>query len=107
MTRNKNGGIKAMLAVFIAIFVLLAAYLVYVMDVYGAYWFASQYNTRVIKQKNAVIAGSISDRRGVTLAESDSDGARHYSMNDEIRLSCAHAVGDSSNQTLGAQALLS
>ena len=107
MTRNKNGGIKAMLAVFIAMFVLLAVYLVYIIDVYGAYWFASPYNTRVTKQKNAVIAGSISDRRGVTLAESDSDGARHYSMNDEIRLSCAHAVGDSSNQTLGAQALLS
>ena len=107
MTRNKNGGIKAMLAVFIAMFVLLAGYLVYIIDVYGAYWFASPYNTRVTKQKNAVIAGSISDRRGVTLAESDSYGARHYSTNDEIRLSCAHAVGDSSNQTLGAQALLS
>ena len=106
MTRNKNGGIKAMLAVFIAMFVLLAGYLVYIIDVYGAYWFASPYNTRVTKQKNAVIAGSISDRRGVTLAESDSYGARHYSTNDEIRLSCAHAVGDSSNQTLGAQALL-
>lgn len=40
MTRNKNGGIKAMLAVFIAMFVLLAGYLVYIIDVYGAYWFA-------------------------------------------------------------------
>ena len=33
MTRNKNGGIKAMLALFIAMFVLLAAYLVYVIAV--------------------------------------------------------------------------
>ena len=33
MTRNKNGGIKAMLTVFIAMFVLLAAYLLYIIDV--------------------------------------------------------------------------
>ena len=36
MTRNKNGGIKAMLVLFIAMFVLLAAYLGYSIDVYGA-----------------------------------------------------------------------
>lgn len=107
MTGHKNSGIKTMLAVFIIMFVLLAAYLVYVIDAYGAYWFASPYNTRVAKQKSAVIAGTITDRHGVTLAQSDNEGARHYSSDYETRLSCAHAVGDSSNQTLGAQALLS
>ena len=107
MTGRKNSGIKAMLAVFILMFVLLAVYLVYVIDVYGAYWFASPYNTRVTKQKSSVIAGTISDREGTVLAKSDDDGTRIYSDDEEIRLSTSHAVGDNSGQTIGAQALLS
>lgn len=104
---KRNGGIKTMLVVFILMFALLAAYLVYVIDAYGAYWFASPYNTRVTKQQSSVIAGTISDRLGVTLAQSDDAGARSYNANEATRRSCAHAVGDNNGQTLGAQALFS
>ena len=41
--------IKTMLVVFVLMFALLAAYLIYVIDAYGAYWFSSPYNTRVEK----------------------------------------------------------
>lgn len=106
MNKRKNG-IKTMLAVFILMFVILGAYLVYVIDAYGAYWFASPYNTRVTKQQSTVIAGTITDRGGVVLATSDDEGVRKYNYFESTRLACAHAVGDSSGQTLGAQALFS
>ena len=54
---NTKRNIKAMLAVFTALFVLLAGYLVYIIGAYGPYWFASPYNTRVTNQKNTVWAG--------------------------------------------------
>lgn len=44
---NTKRNIKGMLAVFVALFLLLAGYLVYIVGAYGAYWFASPYNTRV------------------------------------------------------------
>lgn len=99
--------IKTMLVVFVLMFALLAAYLIYVIDAYGAYWFSSPYNTRVEKQKKAVIAGDITDRNSIVLASSNDDGERMYNADDAIRLSTAHAVGDNFGQTLGAQALLS
>lgn len=99
--------IKTMLVVFVLMFALLAAYLIYVIDAYGAYWFSSPYNTRVEKQKKAVIAGDITDRNSIVLASSDDDGERMYNGDDATRLSTAHAVGDNFGQTLGAQALLS
>ncbi len=106
MNKRKNG-IKTMLAVFILMFVILGAYLVYVIDVYGAYWFASPYNTRVTKQKNTVIAGTVTDRCGTVLVISDDEGVRRYNYLETTRLACAHAVGDNSGQTIGAQALFS
>lgn len=64
---NTRRNIKGMLAVFVALFLLLAGYLVYIVGAYGTYWFASPYNTRVTKQKNAVQAGTIFDRRALCL----------------------------------------
>ena len=102
---NTKRNIKAMLAVFTALFVLLAGYLVYIIGAYGPYWFASPYNTRVTNQKNTVWAGSILDRNGVVLAYTNADGEREYAAEESLRLATAHVIGDNSGQTLGAEAL--
>ena len=102
---NTKRNIKAMLAVFTALFVLLAGYLVYIIGAYGPYWFASPYNTRVTNQKNTVWAGSILDRNGVVLAYTNADGEREYAAEENLRLATAHVIGDNSGQTLGAEAL--
>mgnify|MGYP002732261153 CR=1 FL=1 len=104
---NTKRNIKAMLAAFALLFVLLAAYLVYITDAYGPYWFASPYNTRVSKQKSLVTAGDMTDRNGVLLASTGAEGERSYSPNEALRLATAHAVGDGTGMTLGAQALFS
>lgn len=102
---NTRRNIKAMLAVFIALFTLLAGYLVYIVGAYGAYWFASPYNTRVTKQKDAVLAGTIYDRSGIALAFTNEAGGREYAARESLRLAAAHVIGDNTGQTLGAEAL--
>ncbi len=102
---NTRRNIKAMLAVFTAMFTLLAVYLVYIVGAYGAYWFASPYNTRVNKQKNAVLAGAIRDRSGNTLAFTSEMGEREYAASNMRRHATSHVIGDNTGQTLGAEAL--
>ena len=101
---NTKRNIKGMLAVFVALFLLLAGYLVYIVGAYGAYWFASPYNTRVTKQKNAVLAGTIFERRGLALATTNEAGERNYAADESMRLATAHVIGDTAGQTLGAEA---
>ena len=102
---NTRRNIKAMLIVFIALFTLLAVYLVYIVSAYGPYWFASPYNTRVTKQKNAVWAGAIYDRNGTALAFTNTSGEREYAVRESLRLANAHIIGDNTGQTIGAEAL--
>lgn len=102
---NTTRNIKFLLVIFISLFALLAAYLVYIIDAYGDYWFASPYNTRVTAQKSRVIAGDILDRNGTTLATTNADGTRSYIDDSELRLSIAHVLGDNCGQTIGAQSL--
>ena len=104
---NTRRNIKGMLVVFIALFLLLAVYLVYIIGAYGAYWFSSPYNTRVRERQNTVLAGDIYDRNGIILAYTDDDGNRFYSADRDVRLATAHVIGDNTGQTLGAEALFS
>ncbi len=102
---NTSRNMKTLLVVFLLLFALLAAYLVYIIDVYGDYWFASPYNTRVAAQKSRVIAGDVRDRNGKTLAATDGAGGRTYASGKTLRYSIAHVLGDNGGQTIGAQAL--
>jgi len=102
---NTSRNMKSLLVVFILLFAMLASYLVYVVDLYGDYWFASPYNTRVTAQKSRVVAGDVRDRNGVVLATTDAEGARVYPADKTLRLPVAHILGDNGGQTLGAQAL--
>ncbi|HOF99867.1 MAG TPA: penicillin-binding transpeptidase domain-containing protein [Clostridia bacterium] len=101
---NTSRNMKSLLVAFILLFALLASYLVYVVDLYGDYWFASPYNTRVTTQKSRVVAGDVRDRNGTLLASSDADGARVYPNDKTLCLAVAHILGDNGGQTLGAQA---
>jgi peptidoglycan glycosyltransferase len=102
---NTRNLIKALLALFLCMFIVLSSYLVYVVGKHGPRWFASPYNIRIRTQKSNIIAGSILDRNGVVLAYSDSNSLRHYNSDISLRLSVSHIVGDDYGQTLGAEAL--
>ncbi len=102
---NTSRNMKTLLFVFLLLFALLAVYLIYIIDLYGDYWFASPYNTRVTAQKSRVVAGDVLDRNGTVLATTDSQGSRLYGGDSELRASIAHVLGDNGGQTIGAQSL--
>ncbi len=101
-TRNH---IKAMLALFCAMFIVLSVYLVYIVNVYGNRWFSSPYNTRVANRKGTIAAGMLLDRNGVRLAYTDSDGERKYVDIKAMRRSMCHILGDTYGQTFGAESM--
>ncbi|NCB31096.1 MAG: hypothetical protein EOM66_06775, partial [Clostridia bacterium] len=105
MKRNTRNYIKAMLALFCAMFLVLCIYLVYIVGAYGARWFTSPYNSRVQAQKNNVQAGRIADRNGALLAYTTESGTRRYSTDKARRRAICHVVGDSYGQTLGAESM--
>lgn len=98
---------KRMLCLFCILLVFLTVYLVYEMDTYGARWLSSPYNQRLNQQKNGVIPGSIMDRNGVVLAESETIGQRNYHISRTIRQATSHVVGDNYGQTYGVETLQS
>ena len=97
--------IKAMLALFCAMFVVLSVYLGYIVSAYGNRWFSSPYNTRVSSQKDSIAAGMLLDRTGLRLAHTDEDGLRQYVGVKELRRSMCHVVGDVYGQTIGAESM--
>ena len=97
--------IKAMLALFCAMFVVLSVYLGYIVSAYGNRWFSSPYNTRVTSQKDSIAAGMLLDRTGLRLAYTDDDGQRQYVGVKEFRRSMCHVMGDVYGQTIGAESM--
>lgn len=92
--RGLRHNIKAILTVFILMFVVLLGYIGYSVVVNGTEWFVSSYNPRLTKQKQNVIAGKITDRNGVVLAYSNESGDRLYNDDSAIRMALCHAIGD-------------
>lgn len=101
-TRNH---IKAMLALFCVMFIVLSVYLGYIVNVYGNRWFASPYNTRVANRKGTTAAGMLLDRNGVRLAYTNSEGKRKYVDVKSLRRSMSHVIGDTYGQTFGAESM--
>ena len=101
-TRNH---IKAMLALFCVMFIVLSVYLGYIVNVYGNRWFASPYNTRVANRKGTIAAGMLLDRNGVRLAYTNSEGKRKYVDVKSLRRSMSHVIGDTYGQTFGAESM--
>lgn len=105
MQNNTRNHIKAMLALFCAMFLVLCVYLVYIVGAYGTRWFSSPYNTRVQAQKSNVRAGRIADRNGELLAYTSETGSRRYAADRERRRAVCHVVGDGYGQTVGAESM--
>ncbi len=95
--KGMRGSIRAMLLVFVAMFLILGGFLSYTVFVNGDKWFASPYNPMLNKQKQDVIEGSILDRNGVVLASSDeATGKRAYHPDERVRRALCHVLGDPS-----------
>lgn len=97
--KKMKKNMRVAMIVFCAMFLVLAFYFVYAVNVYGGRWFSNPYNRRLEAQKSKVVAGSILDRNGKVLAETNSDGERVYAKDKETRLAVSHVVGDSTGLT--------
>jgi peptidoglycan glycosyltransferase len=91
---NTRRNIRTVIIVFTVMFSVLLIYMAYAVNTYGNRWFTNVYNPRLEQQRSNVVAGSILDRNGVVLAETNSDGERVYNSNDSIRTAVSHVVGD-------------
>lgn len=60
----------------------------------GSRWATSGYNSRLTLARQNVVMGTITDRGGVTLAYTDSDGNRRYASDSTVRLALSQTVGD-------------
>ena len=89
---NIKKNMRAMLAVFCCLFVLLGTYLLYSTVAYGDQWFTTPFNPRIASKNNVKDAGSIYDRNGVVLAYSDGD-TRKYAQSEDMRRAVSHIVG--------------
>ncbi len=98
--------IRITLAIFIVLFSILGIYTAYSVSVYGDAWFATPYNPRINAAKDSIEAGTIYDRNGVVLANSEGTD-RHYSSDKTLRKAVSHVVGDESGITLGAETVFS
>lgn len=94
--------IKVILVVFCAMFVGLMTYLGYSVVTYGEKWFATPYNTRLTNAAGIVKAGSIYDRDGYVLANTDGN-KREYAANRNVRRAVSHIVGDNKGKSIGAE----
>ncbi len=60
----------------------------------GTRWMTSGNNPRINSARKSVVMGSITDRNGLMLAYTDTDGSRCYAADSEVRRALAQTVGD-------------
>lgn len=60
---------------------------------YGTRWRTSEYNTYLTSLKSGVTAGTVYDRTGVVLAQTDGAGVRQYAADEALRRGVSHALG--------------
>lgn len=89
---------KLLALLIFGLFLLLALYGGYSIVTYGNRWFASSKNPRVRAQKQAVVAGDITDRSGVVLATTNAEGERVYQADEASRRAVVHLLGDTQGQ---------
>lgn len=92
--KELHRNLKRVLICFATAFVILAAYLVYDITVFGNRWVNSPYNPRLNQQRAKVTPGDILDRNGKVMATTDEAGDRVYMESRGMRLALCHVVGD-------------
>lgn len=60
----------------------------------GTRWMISGNNARLNSARKRVMMGTITDRNGVVLSYSDTDGSRCYAADSDVRRALAQTVGD-------------
>lgn len=103
---NIRLNIRIILFIFIALFALIAIFMIYSMATYGETWFATPYNPRISAAKEQLIAGTIYDRNGTALAWSEGT-QRYYHGDNKVKRGVSHVVGDKTGMTLGAETVFS
>lgn len=99
-------------ALLLSLFVAFFAYFCYSVYFFGGRWFANPFNPRLSAQKQVVRAGTVVDREGVVLAQTNNQGERLYASDEKTRRSLSHVIGDSGGnvangvETFHAQYLL-
>lgn len=102
--KGLRGNIRALLVAFVLMFCVLASYIGYSMFVNGTRYFTSPYNPMLAQQIDDIVVGSILDRDGEVLAESDPEtGERKYNSNVTVRRALSHTVGDPYGLTTGIE----
>lgn len=101
--KGLRGNIRALLVAFVLMFCVLATYIGYSMFVNGSRYFASPYNPMLAQQIDNIVAGSILDRDGNVLAQSDPSGERRYNSDVTVRRALSHIVGDPYGLTTGIE----
>ena len=78
-------------------FIGLSAWLALTVFEQGSIWASSSYNTRL--RNTGAMRGNVSDRTGVVLASTDSEGKRTYPESESIRRALAVTVGDTAGMS--------
>ncbi|MHC1786163.1 MAG: penicillin-binding transpeptidase domain-containing protein [Christensenellales bacterium] len=105
--KTLKGSIRLISLVICGLLLLLIAYGAYSISTYGTRWFSSGANSMVRRIKADVTAGSISDRAGRPLAETNAEGKRVYPQDADTRRAMVHAVGDDLNNiAYGAESFM-
>lgn len=84
-------------AIVVIAFIGLSAWLALTVFEQGSIWASSSYNTRL--NNTGAMRGDVSDRDGLVLASTDSEGARTYLENRAARRALAVTVGDTAGMS--------
>ena len=91
--------IRVIGALVVILFVGMGIWLGRTVYLQGSQWANTSYNTRISSAKRSVTPGDITDRRGVTLVSTDSQGKRVYISDKTTRRALSHTVGDTSGMS--------
>ncbi len=92
--RKMRGAMRVVAVLIVCAFASLGGFLGYTVYTQSSRWVTTQYNTRLTSAKKNVGMGAISDRDGVVLAQTNSDGQRMYASDKAVRRALSQTVGD-------------
>lgn len=92
--RTMRFATRVIATVLVCAFLGLGAFLGYTVYTQSSRWVTTQYNTRLTSARKTVGMGSITDRNGMILAETDADGERQYADDKVVRRALSQTVGD-------------
>lgn len=80
--------------VLLCLFLGVGSWFGYSAYMQGTRWMISSNNARLNSARKRVMMGTITDRNGVVLSYSDTDGSRCYAADRQVRRALAQTVGD-------------